>query len=1342
MKCEALNKQTKNNIRMKNFTNSFKQFTSRLSARWLIMALMLLVGTSSAWGKTLYVYSSNSSSYAWIWNKSNSSNFTGGAWPGAKLNNTSYFTALGNNWYKFKTNITVEYGLILSGGASNGQTSDIYINDDIYCIKHNGGNSFETYGTPSGCKIKNSWGSDINFASFSEEKQAYTMNSIELAAGTYTMQVYKGSSKYWSSFDNSRGSGVTLSGGGEGGFSFTLASAMNVTFFYDPGADKAFAVGVSACTPATSITSATLEDDGTISLVGNFTTCGAKHHGFQWRKSTAEWCNDGDETQDFSNYVKIGNTEGSEGEEKVFTPTQGNTYVFRTYIYNNGEWIYSTEIKEVSTCVTVNAPNVTADAICAGSTATLTLNNPQDGVTYRLNNATTGDIIFSTGNTYTTPTLNGNTTYTIYASHEDACDGTNNVSDEVTVTINAIPATPNVITTATVCPNTSVTLSSYNNGVANVLWYTNSNCSQSASATVSIDAETRYYARVKNGNCYSETASLTLSVYEAPADPALSPSGKINVGQNKSTTITVSNMDANATYACYNANDQEVGTWNGNSVTFNVGDATGEFTYSIVATHGTCADLSTPTEFTVKVEEAGVKIAALGSTALYENDPTHFIPMYVSNEDLAGVDATSVTNYTWQFSANGTSGWEDCTRSYSNFNAANNQSNSNVVVDNGSGNCNNWRANQVGYYRCQLTYNNDKKQVSGNIQVTGTNNNKTNKQHIGITYNLPIISVNTGATDFPSDANLATISSNCGSSKYPSIHADDLKKKRSVDVMMFNPNGTICYDRKARMNYRGSSSLNFKKKSYAFCPGKEKCGDDEKGADYVKTNKENLFGLSNGAADKDWVLYAATPDPSMMRNRLVFDLYKKMRPDEWGVNSMYVELVVNGEYRGVYVLMDKITNNENRVNIKNANGFIVKFDKTDVVDRVENTEGDQKTFATSRTGTKNSSNGNESYGTCIDQRFEIEYPEKEDIQLWDAFYGNVQQRFEDFETALANKDYATVRTLIDYNSWADWFIITELAKNQDGYRASCIFVYDGDKIEARPLWDQELSFNNGTRVKHGIDDPEGLLIKTSSVYGDAFYPPFWFIGHTDKNNSSNITGGLLNDPCFVSLVKQKWATYQSGVCSAASIGNMVADYNTELGDAINREAARWPYTEEVRGTTTDGDYVGYYSQGEGNPSQYSYAASKAAITAWASDRSTALTAGSGLGEAINDLNGEALIFTISPSSVETTPWKQVLLTVNAPEGYEYTFDDSSINNATVRASVKKDNNTYAIKIPRPTAWGIGGNGDPNTQTQYQVSATIEVSGENQCGTIQNGTATSTITLTDVTEDCNPEIVKP
>ncbi len=954
---------------------------------------------------------------------------------------------------------------------------------------------------------------------------------------------------------------------------------------------------------------------------------------------------------------------------------------------------------------------------------TTTVANPTDAGTY------TVYVTSSAGSNYTAASNLNIGTFTIY----EVCESINGLYWEITDSKKDIYCPGDIVV---------VTLTYKGSAATDYAWGGDNGGISKAGGTITSGSKYQF-TLYNTGNinmtltgCDGETATtetLYFTVATAPAKPDISPNGTINVGQNKSTTITVNNMDANATYVCYNANDQEVGTWNGNSVTFNVGDATGSFAYSIVATSKTCDDLTAETEFTVKVEEAGVKIAALGSKALYTNDPTHFIPLYVSNEDLAGagVGATSVKKYTWQFSANGTSGWADCTRNYGNFNAKNNKSESKVVVSNGGEKSNNYRANQVGYYRCKLTYDNGEEQVSGNIQVTGTTNSKTNKQHIGITYNLPIISVNTGANSFPSDAGLAKISSDCGSSRYPSIHADDMKEKISVDVMMFNPDGSICYDRKARMNYRGSSSLNFKKKSYAFVTGKEKT-KNEKGD--VDTGKANLFGLSNGAEDKDWVLYAATPDPSMMRNRLTFDLYQKMRPGEWGVNSMYVELVVNGEYRGVYVLMDKITCNANRVNIKNENGFIVKFDKTDVVDRVENTDGDQKTFATSRTGTKGSSNGIESYGSCIDQRFEIEYPEKEDIELWDAFYGKVQQRFEDFETALEKKDYATVRTLIDYNSWADWFIITELAKNQDGFRASCMFVYDGDKIEARPLWDQELSFNNGTRVKHGIDSPDGLIITTSSVYGDAFYPPFWFTG----NKGTSVTGGLLNDPCFVSLVKQKWATYQSGVCSPDAIGDMVAAYNTELGNAINREAARWPYTEAARGTTTDGDYIGYYSQGEGNPAQYSFAASKNAITAWISDRSTALNAADGLGKAINSLNGEALIFTITPSLAETTPWQQVQLTVNAPVGYEYTLnvDELKADNAII----KENGDSYGIKIPRPAAWGVGGNGTPVSK-QYNVTATIEVSGENACGTISNNTATSVVKLNDITEACNPEIIK-
>jgi hypothetical protein len=429
----------------------------------------------------------------------------------------------------------------------------------------------------------------------------------------------------------------------------------------------------------------------------------------------------------------------------------------------------------------------------------------------------------------------------------------------------------------------------------------------------------------------------------------------------------------------------------------------------------------------------------------------------------------------------------------------------------------------------------------------------------------------------------------------------------------------------------------------------------------------------------------------------------------------------------------------------------VKFDKTDVADRYvdgKQSESDEKTFKTERTGRK----GISTYGTTVDQLFEIEYPEKEDTEdaggNWTSVVETIKDRFEKFETALANKDYTAVRTLIDYDSWADWFILTEFIKNQDGFRASCIFVYNGGKIEARPLWDQELSFDNRTRMAHGSNSAEDLMIQSNGVYSDCFPAPFWFYGKnatfgTCGNNNGNsgsgtrYSGYLLADPCFVSLVKSKWATYQTGILSAKNISDMVSDYATELGNAQTREESRWPYTEGVRGKTNNNNSIGYYGW-EGDSDYFGYSASKGSITTWATNRSTKLDSNSGLGKAINGLEGDALIFTINPSTIETSPWQQNVITVNAPTGYEYEINFSALTN--VGTEVKENGDSYTFKVPRPGEWGTAGNGTAKS-VQYTISATIDAEGENACGTQISNTATSVVTLKDVTENCSPE-VKP
>ena len=802
------------------------------------------------------------------------------------------------------------------------------------------------------------------------------------------------------------------------------------------------------------------------------------------------------------------------------------------------------------------------------------------------------------------------------------------------------------------------------------------------------------------------------------------------------TVLSIENYDPNNTYQ-FNGPDDLQGTMT-QTTEFEL--SAGSYAFTVTATSKECPSVTATSETeTLTVKEGGVAIDILGDAAIYSNDPTDFVAMYVTEKnglaDFPDAEGVAISAYTWEYSSNGTSGWAAC-KEYDG---------ATLGISNSGSKCNNLRPNKVGYYRCVISYVDGEKNQLGSLtsnvlQVTqaGTNPNTSDgkNQHIasvGGNWTLPVISVNTGDKDFPT----------CSAGSYPSAQTDNLKKKRSVDVKIFNPDGTVYYDRKARMNYRGSSSLNFKKKSYAFCPGKENCGDDEKGVDYVKTSKENLFGLSNGAKDKDWVLYAAAADPSLMRNRVVFNTFKEMT-GKWGVDTKYVELVVNGVYQGVYVLMDKITANEKRVNITDKNGFIVKFDKTDIEDREKSLleggmeVGDEKTFMTTRTGRL----GIVTYGTKVDQLFEIEYPEKEDIEdeggSWAVTLNFIKQKFEQFETALANSDYATVRNLIDYQSWADWFIINEYTKNVDAYRASCVFVYNGDKIEVIPLWDQELSFNNqaGADIwKKGCDNTNGLLIQHEGVYTDCFPAPFWFIGKTvnfgscgGNNGSSTITGTiggyLINDACFVNTIKQRWSYHMQNSLSSTELKKKVDAYTSELTTAIKRESKRW--SDDFRCNAECGGGTGYNSQ--------SYDNSLKTLNEWITgNRTTNLTA------AISNLNGASsagITITMEPTTGITTPWVPVKVLVNAPASATIKYDDTSITEGITEKKDKAiktvNDKLYTYIFPRPTSWGTGNVATPIEQKTYEIRA-IMTNASDDCPGVSNE-AVATIKLADEGND--------
>ena len=1257
---------------MKNFTNNFKQFTSRLSARWLIMALMLLVGTSSAWATyTIYYVNvngwANPYCYAWILNSSSEA-----SWAGKAMTKTGE-KCLGYDVYKYDGTNDSSNRCIFSNNGSD-KTGDLIINKGKYY--YNGG-----------------W-----YSSISEIEEAATLPFL---MGTLTD---------W-----------------DKGVKMTLSSSSNVY----------------TCT--VNLTSSSTNYEFKIKYQG-------KWYGYNGEitASISGW--------DFVENVKNCRLKANKDGDYTFTFNTSDKKVSVTF---PPDCIAPVPAKPVltSTAVTTCNGNVTT----FGSITITNIADYDNTYTFKLgdikaNPDANGKIVISSA---------ANTEYTVTVINSCGNQNSANVDiaiNNITPTISGETFTqpekqieltvPAGITAKwsvepeadlTVTEGNSTMFSAETNGIYTIK-ATNGTCSATHAVTVA-DAFYIYFRNAKE----SETAYANFydpnqnteevqggEMFYAECD-ALPTNGNnslpthfvnYNKGGRKADIITT-DCDGYTWYGFKASAEVVAGTKYFYVHATNDKNYNGHYTHTVPTkkalnsdvyyTLGTTNHTTTYYGWNITLASApyaGPKVHASGSTALGTNK---FAALYVT--DCSGKE---ITGYQW---------YKDG-QPYSSVCSYVGKKGS---EDSNAGETNNIRPTVAGNYSCTVTYEDRTTATSAAVEISGSYNRS-------FTSTIPVLVVNTGSKDFPS----------CPvANETASKHADKMKKKLSVDVKIYDGT-TLVYDRKARMAYRGSSSLNFLKKSYAFCPGDANCGDAKKGADYVKTAKLNMLGIGE-AVDKDWVLYAAAADPSMLRNRMVFETYQAMRPGEWGVKSRYVELIINGEYKGVYLMMDKITQNKKRVNVEwsvkdeTKRGFILKFDKTDVADRSKDyPDGDEKTFLSKYSGAHNIT----TYDAKNDQAFEIEYPEKGDIEdeggNWYDVINFIQGMINNFETALSAGEYQKVQQIIDYESWADWFILSEYTKNVDAFRASCVFVYDGTKLKATPLWDQELSFNNqsvhanrytGDTGNKGCENVTGLLIKNDRVYSDSFAAPFWFTGKlaggkgTEKLAAKTFTGALLNDPCFVQMVKNRWTAHKSGALSNASLTALITNYEKELTSAVReREQDFWDdnnYSRNTLSCSWGNNTTGYYDD--------TYTTAKGHITAWISDAAASGSTGrrAGLSTAIDALEGTGLDIAIEPASIQTTPWVPVVIQVQNETGYEYTltYTEGELDKQP-NIIIEKSGDTYKYHIPRPWPAGDEQVEGKRKDINYGIKATLQVGeGNNQCGSsTELPSATATIVLKDEDND--------
>jgi len=324
------------------------------------------------------------------------------------------------------------------------------------------------------------------------------------------------------------------------------------------------------------------------------------------------------------------------------------------------------------------------------------------------------------------------------------------------------------------------------------------------------------------------------------------------------------------------------------------------------------------------------------------------------------------------------------------------------------------------------------------------------------------------------------------------------------------------YDGQISIEIRGASSQSFDKKNYSF---------ETQNADGTNDNV-SLLGMPE---ENDWILHGPFSDKSLMRNSLTYNFVRSM--GRYAPRTRSCELIVNGEYLGYYVLMERIKIDENRLDIATV--------------KPEDVEGDEVTggylFQIDRDNPDLVDGWYSQHPPYTFYAFDD--PDYDEINTIQIFY--IRSFIKDFESAMNASDYAeTYDDWIDVNSFIDYVIASEISKEIDAYRLS-FFMHktkdsNGGKLKFGPVWDINLGYAN-------FD------------YGCSNSPEGWSY---DWHNSCNLQAfwikQLAEIPNVQHRMKCRWEELREDVLAMGTLHDYIDNTAAEIDEAQERNFQRYP----------------------------------------------------------------------------------------------------------------------------------------------------------------------------------------
>jgi len=379
--------------------------------------------------------------------------------------------------------------------------------------------------------------------------------------------------------------------------------------------------------------------------------------------------------------------------------------------------------------------------------------------------------------------------------------------------------------------------------------------------------------------------------------------------------------------------------------------------------------------------------------------------------------------------------------------------------------------------------------------------------------NLPIIIINTeGGAEILDEPKIL------GTMKI--IQRPDGARNYMTDA---NTDDFLNYSGTIGIETRGSSSQALPKKPYSV---------DTLEDDGVEDKGVKLLGM---AKEDDWVLNSFAFDDSMMRDYISYQMARQM--GQYAANLRYCEVVLNGEYIGLYALSEKIKRDGDRVNIAKlkdsenslpevSGGYLMQTDRVSA-------ENPAAWY----------SNGAE---------YIHEKPNSDDITTIQSSY--IEAVFRGLDNNANNSSITSgYPSIIDVPSFVDYILMAEMASNVDAYALSTYYHKDrGGKLRAGPVWDYNLTYGND-------------LFDFFGTNYDRSHTDVWQFAYS--NTGSYFWGDLFNNSTFKCYLAKRFdeLTKAGQPLNLDYISSLIDSTIILISEAVVRENEKWETIEDFNG---------------------------------------------------------------------------------------------------------------------------------------------------------------------------------